>query len=1023
MPGNFEAMLASREQLIQIEKGNYSNAVSTKKRTTKTSKLGCENCPSNKQDGVNKLFTKMRGRKLVVFAQNPNIDENAEKKALIGKVAKWFWTELEKAGLSRADCDIQYAVRCLPVTDDDEVRPPSNQEIRCCSIHTERALEESQAKVYIILGAVAARQVCGTEYRKDQRIFWSENLKAKVYCLDHPASFMYSSGKNVARVAAFRESLAAAVADVKGKKIRRYSFLETQDYKGIFTVSAAKKEARRIYEAAKRGIRVSMDSEDFPIDGKRVPLVWGTCFKKGRSRVFVLDHPKAIKRDGKWQPLPPKVRRKIKSIVRWMIENPTIRIAMHHGSSDTLVSKALLDARMRGYDFDTEYAAYFDNPDAKSYGLSALATRHHPQFVGYKVITMPEAAPDPESLNEKQQKVLKLPLAKQFDYFRKRNLLNYAKIPIHKMIMYNGADCDLTKREEIRTRKNIPKELLKIYIDDAFILDEMEKNGPVHDNKHSNRLMRFYPPKAEKLLEELQAIAGKVNKLQVTRYKTPEKVAKFTDEQKEKLKKTVIEFNPGSPDQVKYVIFKRLKIEFPQQLLRKRGSKINTQKGSLEVMAQEHKFPKLLLAYRKVSKICSQYLKGYRACADNNDGKLRTKWWLTGTGTGRLSSGGGKEKEFDTLKIVNLQNVHGDRNLKNLLVPQKNWRDLYNALQSAVERVVGKIKIKFKEKIIARLAKSKLWRLECKKILKRFGDYKVFLGYDFGQIEVRVMAQISDDEVLISDCLSGDIHSAVGHRMTGWAVHKIKKDKKTRTLTKNIHFGILFGLAAEGVYVFIKMKDPDNPITPELAVKYHQAYFNVYKGVARYVKHIRAFVEKHGYVENLFGFKRVLIENNEFSFDDSDTEEGFEESIKKGAYWGNQALNTPVQGAAHQLMLMALSALKRKPKKYKILGVPTMEVHDALYNFVKLRNLLKGFVLGKQLLEKEPLAVVRKRFSHIKWKVPLAVEGESGLRLGDTIEAEDVDGNMKSIEEILAAMTLETYESESKLLHELKLAA
>ena len=155
----------------------------------------------------------------------------------------------------------------------------------------------------------------------------------------------------------------------------------------------------------------------------------------------------------------------------------------------------------------------------------------------------------------------------------------------------------------------------------------------------------------------------------------------------------------------------------------------------------------------------------------------------------------------------------------------------------------------------------------------------------------------------------------------------------------------------------------------------------------------------------MFGFRRPLEANN-----DRDDE--------GGAYWGNVAINTPVQGAAHHLMLMALAALKRKAEIYlEVLGIPTMEVHDALYFFVKLKDMVKAMILGRQLLTKEPLETVKKEFPKVDFKISLEVEGKVGYRLGDTVESEG-----KKLAEALGLMTLETLIRESSLDLELKAA-
>jgi DNA polymerase I-like protein with 3'-5' exonuclease and polymerase domains len=220
---------------------------------------------------------------------------------------------------------------------------------------------------------------------------------------------------------------------------------------------------------------------------------------------------------------------------------------------------------------------------------------------------------------------------------------------------------------------------------------------------------------------------------------------------------------------------------------------------------------------------------------------------------------------------------------------------------------------------------------------------------------------------------------------------------------------------------FIKAKDPDATITEEKAKELYDNYFKAYPGVRKFIEKMRAFVEEHGYVENMFGFRRPL--NTGASVEGYDNDDEDNEESAGGAYWGNQAINTPIQGAAHQLMLMAIATLYRKKKKYRILGVPTIEVHDFLGFKTKLKNILRAFNLCKELLEIEPLNVVKKDFPDIKWNIPLVVEGEIGLRLGDTVEGEDEKGNLKKMHELLCDMFFESFVKEVKLDAELKAAA
>lgn len=989
------------ESLVQIEP--------TKPRPKKmVAGLGCSACPAKKtwKKGINPVFGKVRGKKLFIIAQNPGYNENKEEKELVGASGEWLWKEMKKVGLRRKDCDIQYAVRCMTVDGKDEegrwkARTPDKEEIACCSKYTARAIRRSNAKIYIIFGELAARQVCGREFKKKQRIFWSDTLGAKVYCLDHPAFFF--RGGSTSRLTAFRVSLAAAAAEVTGKHKGdpRYAALEKQDYQWITTIEEAEEEARLIRRAGAKGIRVSFDSEDDYLEEykTRMPLNMSTCFKPGRSRIFGLYHPELKMKDS--------TRRKILGIVAGLLNDPKIPKVLHHGVSDDNVSRRDFGVKIRGFHFDTEYSTFFKDPSRKGFGLKGIADIDYPEFSGYASIIIPWAIPAvPEDATEEFKKQViatsKKSQQDQYNWYRSRGMLRYSQIPLKQLGLYAGADADLCKRQEIRT-KNVSLPLLDVYVDSAWVLNRMELNGPVFDFEHHKKLTQIYPPRLKKVKKQIAKIAGP-------------------------------DFNPASGIQVNHYVYKVLKLEYPFPL--KRGEKINAAKAALEFLGRTNKFCKLVALFRKLSKMVSTYLVSFEKCAIANYGRLRTKWWLTGTRTGRLSSGGTKGESVDT--VINLQNVHGDEQLQNQAVADKAWRECYDYAIEKMYKVVGsKLMIKVAKyadnpaklydtrdddtgkvtragiisKVKAKL-KREAWQNYAERIILKYGNTRIFLGFDFGQIEVRVLAQLSGDKNLIKDCKSGDIHSKVGHTMTGWAIEKIKKDKKTRTLTKNIHFGIMYGLNPDGVYNFILAKDPDITVTREEVHKMYEAYFRRYPGVKRLTEVLRRMAEEKGYVENMFGFRRPLDTNQNNDENDEETGGG-------GAYWGNQAINTPIQGAAHHLMLMAVAALRKKKKKYlKLLGIPTMEVHDALYFFVKLKHMIKAFILGKELLEKEPLELVAKKFPKIEWDMPIIVEGKSGFRLGDTVENEGLTESAA-----LAEMVLETYVKECVLDIELAKAA
>ena|ERR1039458_3332478 len=159
-------------------------------------KRGCDYCPLNNIHGVHKIKGKVKGKDIFIWAQSPGAKENKERKELIGPSGKWLWHELKRVGIKRKHVDIQNVVRCWPVDVQEDIWPPfkmrapNKQEIKCCSIYNERALEKSKAKLHLVFGQIAAAAVLRKEFRKDQRIFYSDALKGWVVYLDHPSFFL-----------------------------------------------------------------------------------------------------------------------------------------------------------------------------------------------------------------------------------------------------------------------------------------------------------------------------------------------------------------------------------------------------------------------------------------------------------------------------------------------------------------------------------------------------------------------------------------------------------------------------------------------------------------------------------------------------------------------------------------------------------------------------------------------------------------------------------------------------------------
>jgi len=363
------------------------------------------------------------------------------------------------------------------------------------------------------------------------------------------------------------------------------------------------------------------------------------------------------------------------------------------------------------------------------------------------------------------------------------------------------------------------------------------------------------------------------------------------------------------------------------------GGRRGTDSDTLSILRQGRDHPAigLILRFRELSKMESTYLDGYEESARMNAGQVRTRWYLTGAVTGRLRSGGDGQPGR-----INMQNLHGSPHLQNLLVADPEWRSVIDPGRS----------------------------------LSELSDVRLFLSLDYSQIEIRMLAECSGDELLISQFRQGlDIHCAVGHALDPKLSHEeIKKNKALRTFIKNCHFGMVYGLSEDGLLYYLQTRGVE--ATKSQVSRFVRRYFSTYKGVARYIQEMRRMADEVGFVETIFGFRRYV---------------GAEYDEDRKSNPANQAVNSPIQGAAHTLLLQALALLSEKAKRYRVLGTPLMEVHDAIVWGVALRDLPEAVVTAKRLLEQDVPAALERRFGR-KLRVPLLSEATAGFRYGTQVE-------------------------------------
>lgn len=878
-----------------------------KKTSAKDSGRGCSVCPLN-NTGATKILgiDRLRGKDLFIWSQSPGGQDNQAGLELLGAPGKFLWQELARVGITREDCDIQNVVRCRPTQlnefDSAVDRAPTKEEVHCCSIYTEQALTRSQAKVHLVFGAVAAKALLGSEFRKGQKTFWSNKLNGHVVTTYHPTYFLRGAPRS--KMEEFRKALESA-AEKLSIGGGQFDYLRKQRYQRVLTKDLPELEAK-IREASGRGIRISTDIETGKLNDQAVITCIGFCIEKGVTDVVFLDHADLegrIKRD------------LVIAFFRRILEDATIEKTFHYGSSDCLGLSDILDIRVKGFYYDTQYAEYMRDTNRKAFGLAAIADSRFQMFAGYKTILNP--------------------------YKDENGHANMSRVPIAILLLYNGADCDLGKRIENTTWKKANLSLMKAMVYASFVLKRMEMNGPIFDYKHLAFLETYIPAKLENTRVELRKWA-----------KDPE-------------------YNPRSPPQTSAIIYDVLKLGrlLPKGYLAGKKSMRTTDAETVELLCDRHPFARLLKDFRYFDKIESTYMHSYKLSADLHNGRLATKWWLTGASTGRMSSGGSKEeKEEDAEKkgIVNLQNIHGDASVECLLVSDLRWRSLY---------------------------RDWLRGIPCEELVKKYGDLlEVFLAMDHSQLEIRILAQLSRDPLLLKLLNNAaDIHSQVGNQLTGKPVEEVINDRDLRTFVKSLHFAIIFGKGPKGLHqalstirfdegtpnetVGVKSSrnfKPDG--TPEIisfeeVEELYNAYFTKFRGVRDFMNGCIAQVESEGFIQTAFGLIREI-------FAGVDSESG------RTSFWKNMALNTPVQGTAHQLMIIALAVLHLKPKTFGILQNIIMEIHDAADFSVKLNQLPEAYKSAKFLLVDTVLEYVHKWWPELNWVTPLVTDAKAGFRFG-----------------------------------------
>lgn len=338
-------------------------------------------------------------------------------------------------------------------------------------------------------------------------------------------------------------------------------------------------------------------------------------------------------------------------------------------------------------------------------------------------------------------------------------------------------------------------------------------------------------------------------------------------------------FNINSPRQVGEVLFEKLGLKAKK----KRGkTNYSTNAAVLEELAEEYEIAQLILDYRKFAKLKSTYTEALPALIDRKDNKIHTTYNQTVTATGRLSS--------------------SNPNLQNIPVRTEEGNKIRNAFVSGNK------------------------------------ENGLILSADYSQIELRLLAHITQDKHLLEAFNSGvDVHTLTASKVFDVPVEAVTKEMRYKS--KAVNFGIIYGQSKYGLAKSLGISNAD-------AETFIEKYFATYPRVKAYMEGTVLEAEEKGFVETIFGRKRYLA--TELS-----SSNGMIREFAKRA-----AINQPIQGTAADLMKIAMIDFSKKLKENNLKSKMIMQVHDELVVEVVKSELDIVTNLVKEAMElNQPLSV------------------------------------------------------------------
>ena len=308
--------------------------------------------------------------------------------------------------------------------------------------------------------------------------------------------------------------------------------------------------------------------------------------------------------------------------------------------------------------------------------------------------------------------------------------------------------------------------------------------------------------------------------------------------------------NLNSPPQLSDLLFKELVL--PRTKRTKTGH-YSTDANSLESLRGMHPVVDQILEYRQVAKLKSTYVDALPEMVNPATGRVHTSYNQTGSATGRISS--------------------SDPNLQNIPIRTGLGRQVRRAF-----------------------------------VADGAPDWQLFSA-DYSQIELRVLAHMSQDPALLEAFRRGeDIHSATASLMFEVPVNEV--DSEMRRIAKVLNFGVIYGLSPHGI-------SQQTGFTREQGKEFIDTYFAKYPGISGYLEEVKARAHAEQYAETLLGRRRYLADINSSNF-----------NTRSGAE--RMAINMPIQGTAADIMKLAMVRVQRRLDAEEMRTKMLLQVHDEL---------------------------------------------------------------------------------------------